>query len=107
MTDPIRPMSHMDWTARAREIIDDETDCTDEAYMLRDLWSLIEQRDATIRGLLDGSVAGELESALVDICVRIEEWENAVRAVVGRDIEHGMDISRARAIIGRIARGVK
>jgi len=41
----------------------------------------------------------ELRAAGFDVIQRIETWEAAVRTIIGRDAEHGMDLTRLRAAL--------
>ena len=40
-----------------------------------------------------------LRAAGFDVIERIEAWEAAVRTIIGRDAEHGMDLTRLRAAL--------
>ncbi len=45
-----------------------------------------------------------LREAAIDVIQRIEEWEAAIRTIVGGDIEHGMDLTKLRAAVAPASR---
>lgn len=52
-------------------------------------------------GLSDATVVNlRLREAAIDVIKRIEEWETAVRKIIGgREIQHGMDLTQLRAAL--------